>query len=245
MSGDMNTSMGNVIVMCMLMHSYIAHKGLSSRVSLLNDGDDCVLIMDRKNLDSFKEGLDAWFRKVGITMTCDGTYWNFEDIEFCQARPVLVAGVPVMVPRPSKRLYSDLITTKDLSSPRVFRKWFGAVAGCGLACSSGVPIFQEYYSWIGRSAKPWIPKEGDYYYKYRYRKIRDLTYRDGRISPSTRLSFYFAFGITPNEQVIIENYFYALEPFSWSRPQPCGYHTLDVPQFLVPPEQGSREYSKY
>lgn len=244
MSGDMNTSMGNVIVMCMLMHSYISYKGLTSQVSLLNDGDDCVLIMDRKNLDSFNKDLDSWFRKAGITMSCDGTYWNLEDIEFCQARPVVIDNEVVMVPRPTKRLYSDLISTKDLSSKKVFKKWFGAVAGCGLAQSTGVPIFSDYYNWMADSVTPWIPTEGDFYYKYRDSKLSEMKYRDCRRSPSTRLSFYFAFGITPDEQVIVERYYNDLAPFHWVPPQKCGVHSLDPAQYLVVPEQGSREYLK-
>ena len=65
MSGDMNTSLGNVIIMCSLMYSFFEHKNMLGEISLLNDGDDCVIIMERSNVEWFLEGLEDWFLEMG------------------------------------------------------------------------------------------------------------------------------------------------------------------------------------
>jgi hypothetical protein len=238
MSGDMNTSLGNVIVMCSLMYAYIEDRGLLSQVDLYNDGDDCALIMDRRNLDRFRTGFEEWFEEMGITMCYDGVYDTLEEIEFCQAHPVYNEEVGYMlVPRPSKRLYSDLVSTKPLHSKKVYRKWMGAIAGCGLAASRGVPIFGEFYRWVGSGTIPYIPKQGDTYYRYRQELVEGMELSQREPTIQERISFYFAFNITPDEQVMMESYFKHKESPCWGEPCIDQRRELDPIQWLVPPEQ--------
>lgn len=238
MSGDMNTSLGNVIIMCTLMYSYLEYKGLLSKAKLLNDGDDCVLIMNRKDSDIFREGMEYWFRRVGITMCYDGIYTQKEQIEFCQAKPVFDDKLGYrLVPRPSKRLYSDLVSTKPLHSRKVYNKWVGAVAGCGSACSSGLPIFQEFYRWLARTSRPWIPEVGDYYHTYRSELVKGMSYKLRPISWDTRISFYLAHDVTPEEQILVEKYYRELKPNKWKIPTAEKSCMLDAMQHLVYPEQ--------
>lgn len=237
MSGDMNTSLGNVIIMCCLMYCYLEEKGLLKSALLLNDGDDCVLIMDARNVDKFRTGLESWFLRMGITMQYDGVYHTLETIEFCQSRPVRVNGSYVLVPRPSKRLYSDLFTTKPINSKKIYNKMLGAKGECGLAMSGGVPIFQSFYSWFCRSAKPWRPEVGSYYYHYRQDLSDGMVAERVDISMDTRISFYFAFDITPEEQLAMEKYYDEKQSLVYSSPIKEYSLRLDIPQYLVEPEQ--------
>jgi len=259
MSGDMNTSLGNVIIMCSLMHAYFEHKGLLGQIKLLNDGDDCVIIMDRRNLEQFQSGLTDWFLEMGITMEYDGIYRTLEEVEFCQSRPVKYDNSTTskaanslgltkrrndgyrLVPRPTKRLYSDLITTKDIRSKKVFGKQIGAIAGCGLACSSGLPIFQSFYKWIGRGATPWIPSQGDQYFKFRQELIDGLEAKERTPTIEERISFYFAFDITPVEQLMVERYYDSLPDPLHQTPTFSPPRTLASILNLVPPEQRPRK----
>jgi len=238
MSGDMNTSLGNVIIMTTLMHSYFESKGLLGKVKLLNDGDDCVIIMDRRHLNKFRDGLQEWFLEMGLTMEYDGIYTSLESVEFCQSRPVYdsVHGYR-LVPRPTKRLYSDLITTKDISVKRVYNKQLGAIAGCGLALSDGLPIFNSFYKWLGRGATPWIPSQGDYYYKFRQELVDGMSRSDRPITDEERISFYFAFDITPAEQILIEQYYDELPDPIFTKAVADPPRSLDSIQYLVRPEQ--------
>lgn len=238
MSGDMNTSLGNVLIMCALMHAYLTSKGLETKVSLLNDGDDCVLIMDRRNLAEFRDGLEEWFEEMGLTMCYDGIYTTLEDVEFCQAHPVRNSEVGwMLVPRPTKRLYSDLVSTKLLGSRKVYTKWLGAVAGCGMASSRGVPVFASFYRWLGQGATPYIPQDGSSFKSFRMTLIdgMNMKYREPTIEE--RISFYFAYDITPSEQLVMESYYDTLPAPIWTKPEQLVGRHLDPIQWLAPPEQ--------
>jgi acyl-CoA-binding protein len=215
MSGDMNTSLGNVTVMCCMMWLFREHLG--EKFLLLNDGDDCVLIADKHTIKRIKKELPEFFLLFGVQMEYEGTYYEMEQIEFCQAKPVEYApGEYIMVPNPAKRVFSDLVTEKDVMSRKIYRSWLGAVGACGCSLSPGVPILQEFYSWILRTpgVRPWIPKEGSYYYKYGYRKVIDgAVYMP--VSDTARASFEKAYGITPEQQIVLENMFRTMEPLSY------------------------------
>jgi hypothetical protein len=237
MSGDMNTSLGNVIIMCSLMHGYFESKNLLKNVLLLNDGDDCVIIMDKRNLDKFCDGLVEWFLEMGLTMEFDGIYKTLEEVEFCQSRPIKMNdGTYRLIPRPSKRLYSDLITTKDISIRKIYRKQIGAIAGCGLAASSGVPIFQSFYKWLGRGATPWVPSVGSVYHKFRQELVENMEVKEREPTLDERISFYFSFDITPQEQILLEDYYSSLPDPIHTHPDKL-FRPLDSVQYLAAPEQ--------
>ncbi len=241
MSGDMNTSLGNVTIMCGLMYAYFEEKKLLGKISLLNDGDDCVIIMDKRNLAWFQKDMEDWFLRVGITMCYDGIYTALEAVEFCQAHPVFDEEVGYrLVPRPTKRLYSDLVTTKKIGSKKVYKKWLGAVAGCGQAMSSGLPIFQSFYHWVGRGATPYIPEQGSVYHKYRQELTDRMIPRTREPSMAERISFYFAFDVTPDEQKMVENYYSQLPDPIHQQAEEGLVQTIDPIQHLVHPEQKNR-----
>jgi hypothetical protein len=226
------------------MYSYFEDRNMLGKVSLLNDGDDCVIIMEKRRLKAFTSGLKDWFLRMGITMEFDGVYQTLEEVEFCQARPVFNEELGyVLTPRPSKRLYSDVISTKLMKSRKVYRKQLGAIAGCGLAMSSGSPIFQQFYTWMGRGATPWIPQVGDYYYKYRQHLIDGMTHKQREPTMKERISFYFAFDITPSEQKLVENYYQCLPDPLWSKPVIDPERCIDSVQYLVEPEQKYKRLS--
>jgi hypothetical protein len=207
MSGDMNTSCGNILIMCALLWTYIRTCNLQGQVEVLNDGDDSVIILERRNLDNFLSGVKSWFHKLGFTMSLDGIYYSLEEIVFCQARPVKLERGWTLVPNPAKRLFSDLVTTKPIHSKKVYNKWLGSVAGCGLAGSAGVPVFNSFYKWLARGANPYIPSLGSIYYRYRQELVNGMKMKARDPTWQERISFYFAYGITPGAQVIIERYY--------------------------------------
>jgi len=113
----------------------------------------------------------------------------------------------------------------------------GAKGDCGLAMSSGVPIFQSFYSWFCRSAKPWRPEEGNYYWHYRQELAAGMESRKSPVTWETRISFYHAFDITPQEQVLLEKYYDTKERLIYSRPLLTYHVGIDPMQTVAPPEQ--------
>jgi len=220
MSGDMNTSLRNVIIMCLSTYAFMSDMNVPYRYG--NDGDDGWLITEAKYAERICDAVGPWFLKLGLTMKVEGIAYNLEDVEFCQGRPVFNEDHGyVLIPSPRKRLYSDLVSTKDLASRKVYNKWVGAVAGCGLAQSVGVPVLQNHYRWLAKAATPWIPELGDYYYRHSWWNASNLpTKKTVYRQPShrERISFYLAFDITPEAQRQMELYYDQLEPARWMSP---------------------------
>lgn len=80
MSGDMNTSMGNYLIMSCLCYAYC--KSIGVRAELVNCGDDCVLFLERSDLPKLKS-LPDWFAKMGYAMKVEKAVFSVEQVEFC------------------------------------------------------------------------------------------------------------------------------------------------------------------
>jgi len=128
MSGDMNTGLGNCLIMCAMIHSYAAFKGVN--IKLANNGDDCVVFMETCDLNTFNTGLHTWFEKMGFNMVAEEPVYNIEEIEFCQTRPVFVGpGITdyIMVRNPHTAICKDTVSITPLDTDKQFRGWLNAV----------------------------------------------------------------------------------------------------------------------
>ena len=93
-SGDMNTALGNCLIMCAMIFAYARDRGV--KVDLANNGDDCVVFMGAEDEHRFSQGLDDWFDEMGFVMTKEPTVFDLHQIEFCQCKPVIGAHGLVM-----------------------------------------------------------------------------------------------------------------------------------------------------
>jgi len=198
MSGDINTSMGNCLLMCAMMWAYVQSRGVRAR--LANNGDDCVLICDRADLPRLQEGLTQWFAEMGFTMTVEEPVYVFEHIEFCQTRPVWTPDGYLMVRTFDRAVSRDMSSLLDLASG--LGAYFHAVGAGGLAAYGGIPVYQDLYRSMLRVGKPSrLELVGGMRYLARGLK------RDYRVPhPKTRASFELAFGLLPDEQVCLEEF---------------------------------------
>lgn len=214
MSGDMNTSLGNVLLMCLLVHSYLASINLTAH--LLNDGDDCVLIFEQTELHKL-ESLPAWFSELGIVMKVEPPVYTLDEIEFCQAHPIeITPGNWRMVRDPRVVLDKDNCVVKPVNGQFDFDYYRNAIANCGMALAGDVPVFYEFYQMLARGTK------------LSMRLINKLTNRDLETGmdylakgmsfklsePHTvcRVSFARAFGIWPDEQIALESVYRTITP---------------------------------
>jgi hypothetical protein len=81
MSGDMNTSLGNKFLMCLMAKAYIDTKNF--KIAFVNNGDDCLMFLERKN-ESKLADLKPYFADFGFKIVCEPAVSVFEQIEFCQ-----------------------------------------------------------------------------------------------------------------------------------------------------------------
>lgn len=203
MSGDMNTGMGNCLLMCAMVHAYLRHTQV--RGSLCNNGDDCVVIMERCDASRFRSGLAKWFHEMGFTMKVEDTVDVLEQIEFCQSRPVFDGEQWVMVRRDA--MAKDLTSILDLT--RGVDKWAHAVGTGGLALAGGIPVYDALYRRLRYLGSPgnvqdhtWCADSGFFRLVNATKEEHNRTSKS--ISAHARYSYWLAFGVTPDEQVALE-----------------------------------------
>ncbi len=222
MSGDMNTSMGNTLLMCAMNYAYLKHKGVNA--GFVNNGDDCVVIMERRDLARYMDGLREWFLAMGFNMTVEESVDEFEQIEFCQTKPVFDGSEYIMVRNIKTALTKDSVMLSPWQGPALFRGWLDAVGTGGLSMTGGIPVFQSFYRCYQRSGlKRRIPKE---LLPWSFRHASLGMFRSyGPVLAVTRASFYLAFGITPDEQINLERYYDQLT-IGWAPGDEVAHHPL-------------------
>ncbi len=208
-SGDMNTALGNCIIMCAMVWSYANNLGI--KIALANNGDDCVVFMERKDLGKFTSKLSESFIKWGFRMTIEKPVYEFEEIEFCQMHPIKVSSGYRMVRNIGVALTKDTLSTLGLDNEIIVRKWMYAIGECGLALSSGVPILQNFYSMYKRWGIPSKMHENHHLVTGMSLMRKDMESMYSKIEASSRLSVFKAWGITPDEQVELEKQFDSME----------------------------------
>lgn len=217
MSGDMNTGMGNCLIMCALVFSYMLHVGIV-KYSLVNNGDDCVIIMERGEYQRFIDGFMEWFHLMGYTMKAEEPVDVLERIDFCQTQPVFDGTGYIMVRNPYKALAKDCVALKPLDTPGAFKKYTEVFAEGGMSLTGGIPIWQEFYHRMARCASAVaLPRKR----RHKANKMKDdpafetgmmmlsrgMRRKYGPIDPHTRVSFWLAFGYTPQQQMVIEDHY--------------------------------------
>jgi hypothetical protein len=211
MSGDMNTSLGNCLIMVSLIKAYLTQKNINGQ--LANNGDDCVVFMEKSQVANFQEGLFEWFEKMGFHMTMEQPVYDFEQIEFCQTKPVLKGdGQYIMCRKPQTTLAKDVVLMDPFQTVNKTREWLDAVGEGGLSLTGSLPIFQEFYSALIRSGikptKAFKTSGNGELFSWGYTKlIGGLHHRYQEVTTASRASFFYAFGVTPDEQIDLERFY--------------------------------------
>lgn len=208
MSGDVNTSLGNVIIMATLVLAYCDSKRINCR--LANDGDDCVVFLEEVDLNTFSDGLEAWFLTKGFPMTVELPVRSLEEIEFCQCKPMFISGRWIMVRNVVKCLQHD---TLYVGKEDEYEKILSATGLCGMSLYGDVPVLGVFYRALarvspqGKRALDAGRLRGGLAWSYQCggAKVRDFD-----PTAEDRLSFYIATGIKPCEQLELESFYGSL-----------------------------------
>lgn len=210
MSGDMNTALGNCLIMCALVWTRALELGI--RVRLANNGDDCVVFMEQRDLPRFSNGLQEWFTRYGFKMKVEEPASVFETVEFCQARPVFDGTRWVMVRNPFTTISKDACcVNKDYGHGIAARKWLYAVGECGLAMTGGIPVCQAQYRAFLRNGEAGLGENAVVTETGMHYLSRGCTRSYAEPTDAARLSFFLAFGLTPYEQRCLEEAYDGVE----------------------------------
>ena len=205
-SGDMNTSLGNCLIMCSLAKAYVDELGI--RADFVNNGDDCVLFLEKRDLYRLS-GLSEWFLKYGFEMEVEAPVCEFEQIVFCQMQPVLVDAATdrwVMVRQPEAAFGKDA-TCLAAATERMYRQWSYQVGVGGLALYGDMPIYKELYKAYKREGINSAVGSSLLLSDSGFMRMAKQVVRGSElsvISDDTRVSFFKAFGILPSIQVEME-----------------------------------------
>lgn len=236
-SGDQNTGLGNTILMCALLWRLRQETGIPFEV--VDNGDDCVLFMSKDQYLKFKEfPLTKFMVEYGFDVTIEKAVNILEQVKFCQCQPIYSNdGTYIMCRDPRTALYKDTLSLNTHYKQKSFDHWRNSIAQCGLSLCAGIPVFQEFYRAFGKGsvintnldgASFGLKNSGLYWLS------RKLLNKDSTITDSTRLSYWKAFGITPEFQMEMEKYYTNVEirnlnrgPFGFEQPQPYNTPTFN------------------
>lgn len=194
MSGDMNTSMGNYLIMSSLCYAYCQEVGL--KAELANCGDDCVLFMEKTDLGKLSS-LPEWFTKMGYTMKVEPPVYHLEEIEFCQMHPVHTSRGWIMVRRPDTVVTKDCCVVRGGMTMSKLADWLGSQRVGGLSLAGDVPVLSTFYRCFPERASDMV---SDYAAPHKFQASQQY----GSVTEESRYSFWLAFGLTPDDQVALE-----------------------------------------
>lgn len=207
-SGDLNTSLGNCVIMCGIVFEYVMLKNITAE--LCNNGDDCVVIMERSDLENFSDGFKEFFLSKGFRMTWEEPVYEFEQIEFCQSHPVYNGKDWVMVRNPVTCMKKDPMCLQPISGTKCFEKWVGAIGECGMSTVPGIPVMNSFYGAFKRAGRKSTKRYKAHIFKNTSMQERRACV-DTHVTVEARNSFYIATGIAPDLQIELERYYDLLQ----------------------------------
>lgn len=212
-SGDMNTGSGNCLLATTMLIAYCESRGIPYEIA--NNGDDCVVFTHKKFLKKFSAGLHEWFVDMGFNMVVEEPVYVLEKVVFCQSQPVYDGRSWTMVRDPRTCIAKDCVSLKPWRNEKEYCSWINAVGQSGTALAGGIPVLDSFYrSFVraGKNAKPLTLTDptltGGLFWLSKGMNRRNLS-----VSPEARFSFWLAFGITPDDQRLIEGCYNSTTPF--------------------------------
>lgn len=197
-SGDVTTSDGNSTINRAILAHYT--QGIPCFTPL--NGDDSVIIIDVNNLPELRN------RDLNIYgfNTKQSLVYSFEEIEYCQCKPVLTINGWVMVRDPFRVISRSTVCLVSNGLDYLL-SWYASVGECELSCNRGVPILMSFAKMLMRASDKRVKDIGDIEYHRIYKPgLSEI------ITHEARHSFALAFRITPTSQLAYENYF---DNFQW------------------------------
>lgn len=208
MSGDMNTALGNCVLMLSMLLGAMEERGCP--YDLLDDGDDCLLILgSRDNTPAFQEYLVKCFHEYGHSLKIESVCKEYHSVSWCQSNVVSNGHWNKFVRDPRKVMAHGLASPKwKYMNLRQRGEYLQGLASCEAILNRGVPVLQAYAAALKRNAgqaRAVYDQGGGEY----LRMLRELRSGDGDyeiVTDEARESFATAFSMPVAEQLRVEEW---------------------------------------
>lgn len=216
MSGDMNTACGNCVIMLVMLYAYCVLVLRLKRWDSLDDGDDCLLIVEGVDVDRITSTLGPEFLHFGMEMKVERPTRDVHEVVFCQSQVVEYQSGRYKFVRDYRAVISKaLCGVRHWENPTYRRRVLRAIGTCELVLNLSVPVLQAFACAILRNCGV-----GEVDLTYAPDGLRARAARDSRalgvelselrpraIPDVARSSFERAFGLNAAEQRDLESYF--------------------------------------
>lgn len=205
MSGDMNTALGNCLLMLIMSVTAAMESGLGPHeYDLFIDGDDTLLFTS-------SNAVEAWpdlFRRMGQELKLENSSAYIHTVEHCRCRPIQTADGLRMVPNPYKVIKRTTAGVRHWPDRKFWPKMFTLLGTCELAMSAGVPILQEYALALLRWGRGQLPRRWIYLERWAKvnRELRERNPEPLQITTEARISMWEAWDICPAQQAALEDW---------------------------------------
>lgn len=214
MSGDMNTAIGNVVLMLVMIIAAMDVLEVS-QWDCLDDGDDIVVIVDRGVVDKFRREIVGVFLQYGMEMKVELPKLSIHRVVFCRSQVVEFSAGKCKFVRDYRDVLSKaLCGVRNWENPSYRERTLNAIGVCELILGLGVPVLQAFSLAILRNTRGKDLSYAPAGLLYRTKRdmkllgIKDL--KDVRVKPielCARESFESAFGLEIHRQIAIEHWF--------------------------------------
>lgn len=213
MSGDMNTACGNCVLMILMLYAFCKLVLNLARWDCFDDGDDCLLIVEAKDVSTVQSTLAPQFLSFGMEMKVESPVDSLHKIVFCQSSVVEYEPGRFKFVRDYRNIISkSLCGLRHWQDPHYRKRVLKAIGTCELVLNLSVPVLQSFACAILRNVGG---RARDLHYApdgLRARASRDaraLGLELSKIQPRpiqecARSSFELAFGLSPTEQINLE-----------------------------------------
>jgi len=211
--GVVFTSLFGVLTMCAMVDDACTRAGIKRE--MFSAGDDTNIICEKIHWALIKPHLEQVAADYGFNIKVEGTSSTIEGITFCRMQPVFDGATWRMVREPLDSMTRDGMTVKPVPNEAIWDELRAAKAHCGTALTSGMPVLQAFYDMLGRGTTGFKESRIDQH-SGMVRMSKGLESKQNFVSDEARLSFFRAFGIDPERQIALEEFYGTLRP-SYSR----------------------------
>lgn len=226
-SGEMTTAMTGCVIMSTIIYCFCTYHLKLPDFAVIDMGDDAGLFVDQIYLEKIQREIPKYFGSFGLIMTVEEPVYKIEHIEFCQTRPVYDGIKYRMVRNPVASTTKDATSLTPINAKIELSNYLNSIGKGGLSLTGGIPMIQNYYRSMikeahnlkGNRKGKQIKLEGGMYYLSK--RMNEHYIED--ICDEARKSYYDAFGILPEMQQEMENYYDNIV-IQWCTPQ-CRTHS--------------------